>query len=115
VANNLENQKRETFWVFDDLQSKQKLPEMAIVDFQFVPVTNTANWSGFVNEIKGMGYKSDRYEDGNTLEISTRPIALSAERIWFHEKKFTIIGHRYGFAPDGWGFFGVESDGAPSN
>ncbi|KEJ96717.1 hypothetical protein SUH3_15285 [Pseudosulfitobacter pseudonitzschiae] len=110
MAKNLEDQKRETFSVFDDLQSKQRLPEMAIVDFHFVPIKNTANWSGFMSEIKDMGYKSEPYEDEGTLEISTRPIALSAERIWFHEKQFTIVGERYGFAPDGWGFFGIENN-----
>ncbi|MGJ8584686.1 MAG: ribonuclease E inhibitor RraB [Marinosulfonomonas sp.] len=115
MANNLEDQKRETFWVFSDLQSKQALPEMAIVDFNFVPENSTANWSGFMKEISDLGYESDKYEDGSALEISTRPMALSAERIWFHEQKFTIIGQKFGFAPDGWGFFGVENDGTLSS
>lgn len=115
MANNLEDQKRETFWVFDDLRSKQKLPEMAIVDFQFVPVSSNVNLSGFINKISSLEYKTDHYEDDSTVEISTRPIVLSAERIWFHEKLFTEIGQKFGFAPDGWGFFGVENDGALSN
>lgn len=115
MANNLEDQKRETYWVFNDLQTKRELPEMAVVDFQFIPVNSNANWSEFISKINGIGYKSNRYEDGTTLEISTRPIALSAERIWYHEEKFTIIGQSYGFAPDGWGFYGVESEGSPSN
>ena len=115
VANNLEDQKWETFWVFDDLRSKQELPEMAVVDFQFIPVSGDANLSGFINEINGLDYKVERYDDGITVQISTRPIALSAERIWFHEKLFTVIGQKYGFSPDGWGFLGVERDGVSSN
>ncbi len=115
MASDLEDQKRETFWVFDDLRSKKTLPEMAIVDFQFIPDSGNGDASGSMTEINDLDYKADLYESDNSVQISTRPIVLGAERIWFHEELFTVIARKYGFAPDGWGFFGVEKDGAPAS
>ena len=113
MADDLENQRKETYSIFEDLESSQELPAFAVVDFQFVPFDGSADWLGFQNEVKVLGYQTRVYEDGSTLEVSTQPITLSAELIWSHEKQLTLIGHKHRFSADGWGFWGVNSDETP--
>ena len=92
----------ETIWVFEDIMAKRSLPESAVVDFHFIPLSDTSPWEDFQRELTDLGFKSRRYEDGSTLEVSSE-LTLSASNIWNHEKQFTLIAEKYGFHPDGWG------------
>jgi hypothetical protein len=107
MDHDFDKQRNETLRVWHDLSTKNDLPKSA-VDFQFVPVSPTADWDLFETQLAAAGYRWERYSGtrrGSTLEASIGPIDLSAGAIWKHEFAATQIAIKCGFRPDGWGFF----------
>lgn len=107
----LEKQRDETYWVFNDIASKHPIPEIAIVEFQMVPLNKGSDWDEFSIELQAQGFTIERHQHGpdKTLEIRTRPLSLSAEVIWQYEERLTKLAKKYGFTLDGWGFEGVQN------
>ena len=100
-----DKQRRETLWVWEDIVSKN--PDLAgrhILDLHFIPSSSKANWDEFEKALQETDYSTSRYDDESTLEAKTKPIELTAEVIWTHEKLTTEIALKYHFKPDGWGF-----------
>lgn len=108
VTMDLAQQKADTFWVFDDIARKHGMPEMAIVDFQFVPQGPAPDPKGLTEAARAMGLKVRRYED--ELELSKPVSPMSAEAIWELEKALTLLAARFGYAADGWGFWEPPTD-----
>ncbi len=108
----LEKQRNATFWAFNDIASKNPIPEMAIVDFHMIPSNSHVEWEKMSKELQGQGFTVERHDDpeGPMMEIRTRPLALSAEVIWEYEERLTLLARRYNFKPDGWGFSGVSTN-----
>lgn len=107
MKHDFHEQREETKWVWSDLSQKHSLPEYAVLELQFVPAANTADWDGFEQRLKKAGYRVHRYEDGSTMQASVGPIMLGFEAIWDHEFTTTKTAPDFGFHPDGWGFLSV--------
>lgn len=101
-----DHQYRETAWVWNDLQSKDiDFQQASRLDIQFVPASSTADIGGFTEALRAAGYDVKGYRNNPTIEATTSAMLLTLESIWQHERKATEIALRYGFRPDGWGFF----------
>lgn len=111
-----EQQRADTFEVFETLQREFSLPPQATVDYQFVPGRDDADWDGFAESASSAGYQcaayeSDEHDDsvGPTLECSVF-LTLGAEAVWKHEHALTQLAAEHGFVPDGWGLM-LDADG----
>lgn len=105
-------QKAETLKTFREVAAMEELPARARVAFQFVAEDPRADWDGFGEAAEGLGYEVEGFEaqdadDVDCLEITTEEIELSAEALWAHEEKLSLLGAIYGFYADGWGFVEV--------
>jgi len=107
VNHDFDAQREDTISVWNDLSSRQSLPDTATLQLQFVPAGTSADWDAFKARLSAAGYDSERYDDeeGETLEASIGPIELGADEIWKHEMVTTTLAIECGFEPDGWGFF----------
>ncbi|MBV2359759.1 ribonuclease E inhibitor RraB [Thalassococcus sp. CAU 1522] len=88
--------------------SEDGLPDIADVDYFFVPESDAANWDAAVAALHDEGYDCSEVEDedGVYLAATLQDHVISAEGIWFGEEVATRIALRHGFTPDGWGFEG---------
>ena len=75
------------------------------LDFQFIPQGESADHEAFATAFAAEGYDVALYEEDTTIEASVGKVDLSLNAIWHHEKRTTKIALRFGFEPDGWGFF----------
>lgn len=101
-----DSQYQETAWVWNDLQSKGIDFRRAYkLDIQFVPDASTADIGSFREALRAAGYDIGVYDVRSTVEARTSAIVLTLASVWEHEKRSTEIALRYGFSPDGWGFF----------
>ncbi len=101
MSHNYAAQRRETFDTFR--QSKGvKLPERAVVDYEFFVEETDADWAGFERALKARGFRTRRLKDGETLVASIGPVPITAEEIWRWEEMATGIALAFDFYPDGW-------------
>ncbi|GAB5437459.1 ribonuclease E inhibitor RraB [Falsiruegeria mediterranea] len=100
-------QQAETFAVYADLQSKHGLPEVADVDYFFVPTSDEADWRPLADVLSRQDYVCQYIEDdegeGPYLMATLPEQAVSASSIWIGEEVATQAALEHGFAPDGWG------------
>ncbi len=101
----METQRESTRRTWEDISAKHDLPNEAMLDLQFVPSDPNADWNEFESSLQAAGFRSSRYEDGSTLEVSVGPIELKLDSIWQHELETTKIALSCEFRPDGWGFW----------
>ncbi|OED48248.1 ribonuclease E inhibitor RraB [Leisingera sp. S232] len=103
-------QRAETVAAFDDLQAEHGLPEVADVDYFFVPARDGADWHPLAEELSRDGYACAFMEaEGKdpAYLIATLPEQIiSATGIWIGEEVATRAALSHGFAPDGWGLEG---------
>ncbi|WP_225029950.1 ribonuclease E inhibitor RraB [Xinfangfangia pollutisoli] len=94
-------QRRETFDTFRQSRGV-KLPERAVVDFEFFVEENDSDWAGFERALRAKGFRCKRMKDGETLLASIGPIPVTAEEIWHWEELATGLALKFDFYPDGW-------------
>jgi hypothetical protein len=100
-------QRAETVAAFDDMQDKHGLPEVADVDYFFVPTTSDCNWQPLAQALSREGYACTFHDaEGDTPAYLTATLPeqiISATGIWIGEELATRAALEHGFAPDGWG------------
>ncbi len=101
MSHNYAAQRRETFDTFRQTKGV-KLPERAVVDYEFFVEETDADWAGFERALKARGFRTRRLKDGETLVASIGPVPITAEEIWRWEEMATGIALTFDFYPDGW-------------
>lgn len=103
-------QRAETVAAFDDLQAKHGLPEVADVDYFFVPTNDGADWKPLAKALSHEGFAcafhAAQGEDPACLCATLSDQIISATGIWIGEELATRTALDHGFAPDGWGLEG---------
>lgn len=100
-------QQGETHRVFAEL-SVDDLPEVADIDYFFVPTHQDADWTPLADVLGEDGYDCAWVEDdeGPYLVATLPDQMISAAGIWIGEEVATRQALAHGFRPDGWGFEG---------
>ena len=104
MVHDFEKQRKETEWVWHDINAREPIPDQIGLDIQFIDAYGSGDWRGFETALIFAGYSTNIYEDGNTLEAKLLRTEGSLDNIWHHEKRTTQLALHYGFQPDGWGF-----------
>jgi Regulator of ribonuclease activity B len=104
-------QRAETMSVYADLQANHGLPEIADVDFFFVPETESSDWRSLAEQLSNDGYEcqyiTDQGDGAPPYLVATLPDQIiSASAIWISEEVATRAAIDHGFRPDGWGLEG---------
>ncbi|MCD9149543.1 ribonuclease E inhibitor RraB [Pseudophaeobacter flagellatus] len=109
MPQDFDTQRDETVAAFNALQAEHGLPEVADVDYFFVPTHDGADWRALAEELSRSEYSctyvsADEAEDGTPYLAATLPDQMiSATGIWIGEEVATRAALKHGFAPDGWG------------
>jgi len=101
-------QRRDTYAVWDDVSGGADLPDVADIDYAFVP-QDGADWDAAEAALGEAGYDCARTpdEDGTDYLAASLPDQpLTAMAIWLGEETATRAVLPHGFVPDGWGFMG---------
>lgn len=108
MTRDLGAQRAETFATYRQLSAEADLPDVADVDYFFVPSRAGADWRALAEALDREGFECASVEDdGDPYLVATlADQAVSAESIWAGEEVATRIALDRGFAPDGWGFEG---------
>lgn len=101
MSHDFARQRRETFDTFRQSRGV-KLPQTAVVEYEFFVEENDADWDGFERALRAKGFRTKRLKDGETVVASIGPIAINADEIWRWEEVATDIAIRHDFFPDGW-------------
>lgn len=105
MDHDFEQQKQETFWVWDDIRkSNPDLPSEIDLDIQFIPSSSKSNGAVLKTALEEIGFEVVFYQDDPTVEAKMLCVEASAEAIWEQEQQASQIALSYGFKPDGWGF-----------
>ncbi|GAA6193859.1 ribonuclease E inhibitor RraB [Phaeobacter sp. NW0010-22] len=104
-------QRAETLSVYSDLQAKHGLPDIADVDFFFVPVSESSDWRPLAEHLSNDGYEcqyvtAQEKGDAPYLVATLSEQIISASAIWISEEVATRAALEHGFRPDGWGLEG---------
>ncbi|MBY6066786.1 hypothetical protein KUW17_08545 [Leisingera aquaemixtae] len=108
MPHDFDAQRAGTVAAFNDLQAEHGLPEVADVDYFFVPARTGADWRPLAEELSREGYScswvsADEAEGGSPYLAATLPDQIiSATGIWIGEEVATRAALSRGFAPDGW-------------
>lgn len=106
MAHDYGAQRAETYAVFAGIEAEADLPDMADIDYAFVPGEN-ADWDAAEAALADAGFDCARVpdEDGTPyLAAQLQGQPLTAMAIWLGEETATQLTLTHGFAPDGWGF-----------
>lgn len=110
MPHDFESQRVETVAAFNDLQAKHGLPEVADVDYFFVPARTGADWRPLAEELSKEGFSCEFFEaeveDQPYLSATLPDQIISSAGIWIGEELSTRAALAHGFAPDGWGLEG---------
>lgn len=110
MAHDFAAQQAETFAVYAELQSEHGLPEVADVDYFFVPSSEGADWRPLADALSNEGYDCQYIEGDKTdapyLMATLPEQIISASGIWISEEVATRAALEHGFLPDGWGLEG---------
>ena len=112
MPHDFDAQRAGTVAAFNDLQAEHGLPEVADVDYFFVPARTGADWRPLAEELSREGYScswvsADEAEGGGPYLAATLPDQIiSATGIWIGEEVATRAALSRDFAPDGWGLEG---------
>ena len=105
MEHDFEKQKEETYWVWSDIQARNKaIPDRVNLDLHFLPIHNDKRSQTLKHELQELGYTVSFYEDGDTLQATIEAIENSANEFWLHEKRATEVALMHGYKPDGWGY-----------
>jgi hypothetical protein len=99
-------QRAETYAAFAEIQAEADLPEVADIDYAFVPL-DQADWDSAEAALTDAGFDCARTPDeAGTLYLAARlpDQPLTAMAIWLGEEAATELTLPHGFLPDGWGF-----------
>lgn len=102
-------QQAETNATYAEMQSEHGLPDIADVDYFFVPSNEDADWRPLADKLTRDGYACEYIEDeeeGIYLVATLQDQVVSAEGIWIGEEVATRAALEFGFTPDGWGMEG---------
>lgn len=102
-------QKAETTATYSEMQAEHGLPDVADVDYFFVPATDEADWRALADVLSRADYICEYIEeDGEEpyLVATLTDQAVSAEGIWIGEDVASRAALDHGFTPDGWGLEG---------
>ena len=110
-------QKAETRAAYEDLQAEHGLPDIADIDYFFLPDSAAADWRPLADALSREDFDcqyvepepdGDGEDDENApyLVATLRDQIVSAEGIWIGEETATRIALAHGFRPDGWGMEG---------
>lgn len=107
MAHDFAAQRAETQRVFAQLDA-DNLPEIADIDYFFVPVTPGADWTPLAEALDEDGYDCAWIEDaeGPYLCATLPDQMVTSAGIWIGEEVATRLALPHGFRPDGWGFEG---------
>lgn len=110
MTHDFEAQKAETFAVYKELQEEHDLPQIADVDYFFLPASDEADWRPLADALSRQDFDCQYFEeeDGDPAYLlATLPDqAVSAQGIWIGEEIATRTALEHGFTPDGWGLEG---------
>lgn len=101
-------QKAETYAVWDEIAEAADLPDVADIDYAFVPGEG-ADWEGAEAALSEAGFETARVddEDGRPYLAARLPDQpATAMAVWLGEEAATLMLLPLGFQPDGWGFEG---------
>ncbi len=106
-------QEAETRKVFAELQANHRLPDIADMDYFFVPAKTGADWRTLADALTHEGFSCEwiaaEKDDEAPYLVATLPDQMiSATAIWTTEALATRIALDHGFDPDGWGLMGDE-------
>lgn len=96
----------ETYAVFEQVQAQSDLPDMADIDYAFVPLEG-ADWEAAEAALIAAEFECSREEDDDGapyLGVSLADQPVTALAIWTGEETATRIALPFRFVPDGWGF-----------
>ena len=97
MEHDFEKQRKETYWVWSDLQARMETqPTLINLNLHFVPIHNEKKSLQLKRELQQLGYAVSFYEDDNTLEAKIDLIENTAKEIWLHEKRTTQVALPYG-------------------
>lgn len=108
MSHDFDAQKAETIAAITDIAEKNDLPDMADLDFFFLPVGEDAHWPALADALTKQGYICEFIEDEEdeppylVATIEDQPVTATA--IWISEEVATRTALEHGFKPDGWGF-----------
>lgn len=108
MSHDFASQKSETYAVWDEIAEAADLPDVADIDYAFVP-GESANWDAAETALSEAGFETARVEDEEgTLYLAAclpdQP--ATAMSVWLGEEAATRMLLPLGFMPDGWGFEG---------
>lgn len=110
MAHDFAAQKAETGVAYGEMQAEHGLPDMADIDYFFVPDTPEADWRPLSDALSREDFDCQYVEpeDGEApyLVATLAGQIVSAEGIWIGEEIATRIALDHGFRPDGWGLEG---------
>ncbi|MGH1415604.1 MAG: ribonuclease E inhibitor RraB [Pelagimonas sp.] len=103
-------QKAETFATYSELQDKHGLPDIADVDYFFVPTSADSDWRPLADALSRADYTCEYIEpeddEAPYLVATLMDQVVSSDGIWIGEDVATRIALDHGFTPDGWGLEG---------
>jgi hypothetical protein len=106
----LKAQRAQTEATFLKLASELEIPETIQLKLQFVPLVDSSNRRALSKTVGELGYTvewlpddEDTPEEDGYLEVTTLVSNPSADLIWLHEERLTLLAAKYDFAADGWG------------
>lgn len=104
-------QRAETAATHDALQAEHGLPDVADVEFFFIPASDGTDWKPLAQVLTDTGFVCEYFTPENAQDtpylMATLPDQIiSAAGIWIGEEMATRAALDHGFLPDGWGMQG---------
>ena len=108
MAHDFNAQKTDTTAALAQIADQNDLPDMADLDFFFVPTEKTAHWPALAGALTKQGFICEFIENDEDnqpyLVATVEDQPVTATGIWISEDVATRTALEHGFAPDGWGF-----------
>lgn len=103
MAHDFAAQRDETFAAFAEMAAEGDLPDLADLDFFFLPDQEEADPQKLSRALEALDFLC-HWAEGEAELIATLPDQpLSATAIWIAEELATRVALEHGFRPDGWG------------
>ncbi|PVA10291.1 hypothetical protein DC366_08585 [Pelagivirga sediminicola] len=108
MAHDYAAQRSETYAVFAEIAEGADLPDIADIDYAFVP-GDAPDWDALEDALSEAGFECARVADDEAApylaaRLPDQPVTAMA--IWLGEETATALALAHGFQPDGWGFMG---------